>query len=191
MTGRIPLRALVASLACLVMAGCGQPEPAAPEAASPPESAPVVAPVSTPSPAVAPPAAEEALPAATPPVEAQVTPEPVKAAPPTIAPALPPPVIQATPAAFARCQGCHSVEPGDGHGTGPNLAGVMGARVGSRPGYAYSEAMAGFGQTWTPALMDAFLQNPRETVPGTKMAAAPVRDPALRAEIIAWLSQAR
>jgi len=191
MTGRAPLKALAASLACMVVAGCGQPEPAASGAASPSEAAPVVAPAPGPSPAVAPPAAEEAPPAAIPPVQAQVAPEPVKAAPSTVAPAPPPPVIQATPAAFARCQGCHSVEPGDGHGTGPNLAGVMGARVGSQPGYAYSEAMAGFGQTWTPELMDAFLQNPRETVPGTKMAAAPVRDPAMRAEIIAYLSRAR
>lgn len=190
MSGRVPLQALAASLACLAAAGCGQPEPAAPGAASPSVAAPAVAPVPTP-PAVAPPAAGEAPPAATPPIEAQVTPEPVKAAPPAAAPAPAPPAIQATPAAFARCQGCHSVEPGAGHGIGPNLAGVMGASVGSRPGYAYSDAMAGFGQTWTPELMDAFLQNPRETVPGTKMAAAPVRDPALRAEIIAYLSQAR
>ena len=41
---------------------------------------------------------------------------------------------------FARCAACHAVTPG-GKRLGPSLAGVVGRKAGSEPGYAYSPAM--------------------------------------------------
>jgi cytochrome c2 len=40
---------------------------------------------------------------------------------------------------FLQCQSCHSVKSGQPHKVGPNLAGVMGQRAGTRPGYNYSK----------------------------------------------------
>lgn len=119
----------------------------------------------------------------------------VPAAPPPPAvslpppPAAPPPVVASTPpAAFASCGGCHSVEQGAAHRMGPNLFGVVGSRAGSRAGYAYSPAMTGADLVWTESSIEAFLAAPREVVPGTRMAAAPVRDAGARRAIVEYLA---
>lgn len=128
---------------------------------------------------------------AIPPVTSEPAPDETVEAPvqpAAAAPAATTPEARVTPAAFARCQSCHSVEADGEHGIGPNLAGIVGQRVGSRTGYNYSEAMGAFEGVWTPTLLDAFLQNPRETVPGTKMMAPPVQDSDARRAIIAYLS---
>lgn len=178
----------IALMACFALMGCGKPD--APEA---PEPAAPVATIAPDAPnAMAPLEAAPVAPAPTPVVEipAKMV-ESIPAPASTPKAAAPEPVSIVKPAAFARCQSCHAVEAGAPHGTGPNLAGIMGARVGSRPGYAYSDAMAAFDGSWTPELMDAFLQNPKETVPGTKMGVGPVRDAGARAEIIDYLGKLR
>jgi len=190
--------------ACLIvsLAACGRGEtPNEPPAAEEPTSAAVApapsdeaaapqAPVAVePSAPVETTAAPESKPA--PPVVAEAP--PVKAAPvpaPAPAPAAPPPPPE-KPAAFAACASCHSVESGGRNGIGPNLFGVMGRSVGGKAGYAYSDAMAAHGGTWTPALMDEFLAAPREIVPGTKMMAAPVRNAEARQALVAYLSSLR
>ncbi len=92
----------------------------------------------------------------------------------------------ARPVAFARCATCHRTEPGR-NGVGPSLAGVYGAPAAHEPTYAYSRAMRESGLTWDEATLDAYLADPREVVPGTKMAFAGVRDPEERAAIIEYL----
>lgn len=108
---------------------------------------------------------------------------------PTAAPAEQP-VAQADagdrPVAFARCATCHQTEPGR-NGVGPSLAGVYGAPAAHEPTYAYSRAMRESGLTWDEATLDAYIANPRQVVPGTKMAFAGLPDPAERAAIIAYL----
>jgi cytochrome c len=89
---------------------------------------------------------------------------------------------------FLQCRACHVVGPGDAPGVGPNLRAVVGARAGSRPGYAYSPAMAGSGITWDASTLDTFLKKPSAAVPGTKMIFAGVPADAARADIIAYLS---
>ncbi|MBL8670740.1 MAG: c-type cytochrome [Alphaproteobacteria bacterium] len=60
-------------------------------------------------------------------------------------------------AAFDRaCASCHSVEPGK-HGTGPSLAGVLGAKSATAKGFSYSPAMIAADLTWTEATLDAYL----------------------------------
>lgn len=80
------------------------------------------------------------------------------------------PAASAAPPAFATCKACHSVTKGGAAGVGPNLFGVVGTKAGTRPGYAYSNALKGSGLTWTPAKLDAYLAGPAKLVPGTKMA---------------------
>lgn len=92
----------------------------------------------------------------------------------------------ARPASFAMCASCHQVEPGK-HGVGPSLAGVFGAKAGHVEGYPYSRAMRESGLTWDEAALDKYLEAPMQTVPGTKMAYAGLKDPAKRKEMIDWL----
>lgn len=70
---------------------------------------------------------------------------------------------------FAKCAACHTVGPGGANGVGPNLNAIMGAPIGGVAGYNYSTAMAGFGGTWGWDEMDAWLDNPRGYMDGTKM----------------------
>lgn len=84
-----------------------------------------------------------------------------------------------------RCSVCHSIQPAPGK-MGPPLAGVVGRKAGSAPGYAYSAAMKASGLTWTPDQLDAFIKAPGKTVPGTKMLlGAP--DAEQRAAVIQYL----
>jgi len=88
-----------------------------------------------------------------------------------------------------RCTVCHSLQPAPGK-MGPPLAGVVGRKAGSAPGYAYSSAMKAYGVTWTADKLDAFVKAPGKTVPGTKMLlGAP--DDAQRAAVIAYLSSVK
>lgn len=90
---------------------------------------------------------------------------------------------------FTICKTCHSVEPGR-NGVGPSLAGVVGRRSGSAPGYNYSPAMRKAGLTWDAKTLDVFLTAPSRKVPGTKMPIS-IADPAKRAAVIAYLAAHR
>jgi cytochrome c len=90
-------------------------------------------------------------------------------------------------AIYQRCLACHSLEHDR---VGPRHCGLFGRKAGSLPGYAYSPAMKKHGVTWNEETLDHFLENPLETVPGTKMGYAGVKNPQERADLIAYLKQA-
>lgn len=82
-----------------------------------------------------------------------------------------------------RCSACHTV---DGKSrVGPTLQGVFGRAAGSTD-YRYSNGMADSGLTWNAETLDAFLANPREVVPGTRMSIR-LSDAEDRAAIIEFL----
>lgn len=91
---------------------------------------------------------------------------------------------------FGQCDGCHSIEQDVRSGMGPNLYGIAGRRAGSLPSFPYSEALASSGITWDVASLDAFLADPSGLVPGSEMQRGAVRDPELRAAIVAYLVSA-
>jgi cytochrome c len=95
------------------------------------------------------------------------------------------------PAAFAQCATCHSTGRGEPHRVGPNLFGIVGARAGSKAGYAYSDALKKSDIAWTRDKLHDFVASPREVVPGTKMLVAGPRDPNVRGEIIDYLASLR
>jgi cytochrome c len=103
------------------------------------------------------------------------------------------PAIAADPAAgekaFAVCKACHKVGEGAKNGVGPTLNGVVGRAAGSAEGYKYSDAMKSSGITWDEATIAEYIKNPKQKVPGNKMAFAGVKDDAKVADIIAFLSQ--
>ncbi|PKP91354.1 MAG: cytochrome c family protein [Alphaproteobacteria bacterium HGW-Alphaproteobacteria-16] len=116
----------------------------------------------------------------TPSVAAAPAPAPVQAA-----------AVKGNPATgaklFIQCRACHTVDKGGKNGVGPNLSGVMGAKVAFHPGYNYSPAMARSRLKWTTATMDAWLKRPAAVVPGNKMAFPGMANPQARADMIAYL----
>lgn len=92
--------------------------------------------------------------------------------------------------AFGQCKACHTVTKGGKNGTGPNLWGIVGASAAAVEGFKYSDGMKAMaGKVWDAALIDRFIEKPKEVVPGTKMAYAGMRKPADRSNLIAWLAQ--
>lgn len=88
--------------------------------------------------------------------------------------------------AFGRCRSCHAIEAGVNR-VGPSLRGVVGRPAGAVADYAYSKPMKASGLVWTDATLEAYLENPRTHVPGTKMSFAGVADPQERRDLVAYL----
>lgn len=90
----------------------------------------------------------------------------------------------------AKCKACHSFDNGGPNRVGPNQWALVGAPLGHAAGFSYSSALLekkASVPTWTPEALDAFLANPREYMPGNKMQFAGIKNPAERADLIAWL----
>lgn len=197
------LTVTAASLAMLALAGCSgkAPEAAESEAVAPAAEASVPAaeaseamPAATASASAA--AAEpSASPSPTPTPKASESAKPAEKAAPAPAPspaAKVEPVAAVTPpASFARCAVCHNVAKGAGSKIGPNLWGVYGTKAAEVSGYNFSDAMKASGLTWNDATLDQWIAGPMKMVPGTMMSFPGIKDPAKRAEIIAFLKSAR
>jgi cytochrome c len=86
---------------------------------------------------------------------------------------------------FAHCAPCHSIKPGENK-VGPSLAGVLGRKAGTEPGFSYSAALKGQDITWNEASVNEWLQGPGKFVKGTKMIYS-VPDEKDRQDVIAYL----
>ena len=84
----------------------------------------------------------------------------------------------------AKCGGCHSL---DANRIGPAHRGLVGRKIASAPGFAYSPAIRKLTGVWTAARLDQWLQNPQKLALGSKMYLS-VTDAAQRASIIAYLA---
>jgi len=88
------------------------------------------------------------------------------------------------------CQACHPLTAGADAIIGPTLNGLFGRPSASVPDFAYSDALRQADLVWTPELLDAWLSNPAEFLPGNNMAFAGYRAPADRRDLIAFLLEA-
>jgi cytochrome c len=71
---------------------------------------------------------------------------------------------------YKACIACHTLTEDDGNRAGPTLHRVMGRRVGSAQGYAFSPALAGKEIIWTrETIARLFEIGPNAMLPGTKM----------------------
>jgi cytochrome c len=86
---------------------------------------------------------------------------------------------------YGQCRSCHSLNPAQ-KGVGPSLAGVMGRKVGTFPGFKYSADYVKGGFAWDEARMIKYLADPKKTFPSSKMTWK-VKDPAVAANIVAFL----
>ena len=92
---------------------------------------------------------------------------------------------------FKKCATCHMVGPKARNRVGPVLNNILSARAAGVAGYRYSKAMQAAGKDglhWTPETLDSFLENPRGTIPGTKMSFRGLTSDADRTDVIAYLA---
>lgn len=89
-----------------------------------------------------------------------------------------------------QCLACHTLAADDEPGPGPSLAGIAGAKAGTRPDFEYSDAFQAAkakGLVWTDAALNRFLANSQSEVPRNKMAFPGIANDADRADIVAYL----
>jgi len=68
----------------------------------------------------------------------------------------------------SHCAVCHATTPGENK-IGPSLAGIVGSKSGTVPGFNFSTAMKEANVSWDDANLDKYLANPSGFVHGTKM----------------------
>jgi cytochrome c len=89
-----------------------------------------------------------------------------------------------------QCSACHSLAKGGPAGVGPDLYGIVGAKMFSAAGFSYSDAVkAKAGAPWTPDSLSAWLQAPSTFAPGTAMSYAGIKNDQTRADVIAYLNK--
>jgi cytochrome c len=91
-------------------------------------------------------------------------------------------------AVFNKCAACHNADKGGANQLGPNLWNVIGEPIGQGKGFAFSDALAKKGGTWTWDLLGQWLNSPKAFAPGTKMTFAGLSNPQDRADVIAFLN---
>lgn len=85
------------------------------------------------------------------------------------------------------CTVCHTFAEGQPAKVGPNLYGIIGAPRAHMAGFDYSDGLKKLGGTWNYEELNHWLYDPREVVPGTRMAFAGIKSEKERAEVVAYL----
>ena len=91
---------------------------------------------------------------------------------------------------FKKCRACHEVGPDAKTKLGPVLNGVIGRKAGTVEGFSYSPANKKAGDdgwVWTEEKILKYLENPREAMPGNRMAFAGLAEEQDRLDVLAYL----
>ncbi len=91
---------------------------------------------------------------------------------------------------FRACRACHGLTAGDTNLAGPTLHQIMGRRIASAPGYAYSAPFKALDIVWTPETISKLFElGPNAYTPGTKMPEQRLTDPDDRQALVEWLAR--
>ena len=85
---------------------------------------------------------------------------------------------------FQACAACHSDKA---DALGPNLAGVVGRKAGSRDDFRYSSAMMRAGFNWDTGNLRQYLTDPQAKVKGNRMPFSGLNDPKDVDDVIAYM----
>jgi cytochrome c len=107
-------------------------------------------------------------------------------------------ILAAAPAAaeenrarlFASCRACHSLDPAERGLPGPNLAGLIGRKVGGDTAFDYSPVLRKArdeGLRWDTGRLETFLADPAEMFPGLWMSMRGIEDAAERETLVRFL----
>jgi cytochrome c len=108
-------------------------------------------------------------------------------------------IVMAAPAAaeengerlFAPCRACHSLDPAERGLPGPNLAGLIGRKIGGDTAFDYSPALRKArdeGLQWDAGRLETFLADPAEMFPGLWMSMRGIEDAAERQSLLRFLA---
>ena len=89
--------------------------------------------------------------------------------------------------AAKKCAVCHSFDKGGPKKVGPNLWNIVNAKKARSADFAYSKSLSKAGGAWGYEELNAYLADPKQTVPGTKMTFAGLKKASDRAAVIAYL----
>lgn len=92
---------------------------------------------------------------------------------------------------FRACVACHALKPDEGNRAGPTLAGLMGRRIATLPGYNFSPALKALDIVWTPETVSKLFEfGPATFTPGTKMPEQKIGSAEDRAALVMFLEKA-
>ncbi|MCC6887037.1 MAG: hypothetical protein IT536_00650 [Hyphomicrobiales bacterium] len=92
---------------------------------------------------------------------------------------------------YRACIACHTLRAEDGPRAGPTLAGLFGRKIGTLPGYDFSQALKSMDIVWTPETVSKLFEiGPNAYTPGTKMPEQRIGSAADRVALMRFLERA-
>lgn len=92
---------------------------------------------------------------------------------------------------FRACVACHTLSPDDGNRAGPTLHGIMGRKIATASGYAFSPALTKMDIVWSKeTVAKLFEVGPTAYTPGTKMPEQTIGSVEDRAALVDFLEKA-